>query len=509
MREERRPFFEQTIICFGHILGINVRSTGGHRLKLSASFCILTLVCTSLGWLADAPVRAESDDNPRHHGNRGNVSASDAYQRIVSILSYYQVPAEPDAQPLVNDLAGKQTAAGVAAVLPYMDLQGEFAHYSRIDRDPQGVSTLRVFRDEDAQSVVDFAVPLAATAALPPSSNSFVSHLLRARQNPAARPLAGLRIALDPGHQGSLQWDELSGKEIDGSLGHLSEGLMNLEIALILEKELGALGAQVMLTHQLPEPVTTVPWDWSESTYRPFELTELREETTEDWFLNLLAIGPPGPALESAFDSSLDRQKVFESDLHYKYFFNEADLEARGELINAFNADLALSIHLDTIDPVGDPHGVNQIGYDGTKTYVTGAYETGEFASSYDRIQFARHLLNPQAWKGSVQLASGIVQAIHAQTGVRYDPASAGDVRQVEPGVYARNLGILRRVEMPASLIECAFYNDPNEYRQLMNYSYSMQIGGQSYPYSERLVQFESAIRDGIVSFVHNYQPAQ
>lgn len=484
------------------------RSTGGHRLRLSAPFCLLTLVCTSVGWLADAPVRAESDDNPRQHGNRGNLSPTDAYERMVSILGYYEVPVEPDAQPLVNDLAGKQTAAGVAAVLPYMDLGGEFSHYSRIDRDSQGGSTLRVFQDEDAQSVADFSVPLATTLA-PLSPNSFGAHLLRAQKNPAARPLAGLRIALDPGHQGNLRWDEESGKEIDGSLGHLSEGLMNVQISLLLEKELTALGAEVMLTHQLLEPVTTVPWDWSDATYRPFELAELREETVEDWFLNLLSVGPPGPALDSAFDASPDRQKVFESDLHYKYFFNEADLEARAELINAFNADLALSIHLDTIDPVGDPHGINQIGYDGTKTYVTGAYETGEFASSYDRVQFARHLLDPQAWKGSVQLASGIVQAIHTQTGVRFDPASAGDVKSVEPGVYARNLGILRRVEMPASLIECAFYNDPDEYRQLMSYRYSMQIGGQSYPYSERLVQFESAIRDGIVSFVHGYQPAR
>ncbi len=73
---------------------------------------------------------------------------------------------------------------------------------------------------------------------------------------PPGKPLAGLRIALDPGHLGGA-WGPLEARSfsVDGR-PPVQEGDLALRVAQLLAPRLEALGAQVSLVRDRPGPVT-------------------------------------------------------------------------------------------------------------------------------------------------------------------------------------------------------------------------------------------------------------
>src|SRR5262249_23501803 len=153
----------------------------------------------------------------------------------------------------------------------------------------------------DAKKVSDFDVkflPASGSAVEP----AFVAHLRDARSNPPSAPLRGLRVALDPGHMGGDRWDALTGKyTIDHQGGKLAEGVLTLQTAILLEQELTALGAQVMITRRGFHPVSHLNFDTF--PLHDLERIDLRESTLFAWFTRLLSAGT-GSALDAAFDQS-------------------------------------------------------------------------------------------------------------------------------------------------------------------------------------------------------------
>ena len=78
-----------------------------------------------------------------------------------------------------------------------------------------------------------------------------------------------------------------------------------------------------------------------------------------------------------------------------------------------------------------------------------------------------------------------------------------GDSVAVAPGVFARNLRVQRKIgNTVSSYVEGLCYEDPREFRALLQKSHSLTIGGVETFYSDRLEQLEHAIRDGVVNFV-------
>src|SRR5262249_61373032 len=73
----------------------------------------------------------------------------------------------------------------------------------------------------------------------------------------AARPLEGLRVALDPGHLGG-EWAQMEERWFQiGDAPPVKEGEMTLAVAKALAPRLEALGATVMWVRQENGPVTT------------------------------------------------------------------------------------------------------------------------------------------------------------------------------------------------------------------------------------------------------------
>jgi N-acetylmuramoyl-L-alanine amidase len=429
----------------------------------------------------------------------------EAFARTVSVLRHLQVPAELDSQPELEGLALRQNLAGVQALLPVLDPTGTFRRFLRSPIE----GALEAYQDIDSREVSDFGVRLASgDPAAPVDAGSFHERLLRARSNPASSPLAGLRIAIDPGHMGGAFWDRETGKEVHDSQGHiLSEGVLNLQTALLLERSFEALGAQVALTHRELGPVSRL--DYEHLDFARLGRDYLRDNTLEGWFQGLLSAGAAGSeALFAAFDSSAAIRKLFAaSDFNrQEYFILGEDLAARAQAINDFDADIALVIHYDTNTPASDPWGVSPTRREATKVYVPGSYEPTELSSRASRASLARHLLDAITWRASLELGRDVVSELHSRLGLDYDGGGGGYSHAVEPGIFARNLGVVRRVSGRAlTYVECLYYSDPVEFAALLDARHPMQIGGQNHPYSDRLAQVAGAIQSGVLKFVAHY----
>ncbi len=413
------------------------------------------------------------------------LASAEAFKRSQAVLKHYGVADEADSQATAPGLDGNQSLKTFNARLKYFDRKQAFPAYVESD-----ASDLRVFQDRASKGVQDFTVRLASK---------------RARLNTRIG-WKGLKIAIDPGHMGGKLWDERTGKFVKDSSGRvLSEGVMALQVSLLLEKTFTQLGAQVMITRRGLHAVSTL--DYATFSLKDWAKKELRESSQLDWYQQLLSAGSVGQSLFDAFDASKERKAIFADNdaTHYKYFILRADLEARSNMIRAFEPDLALVIHFDTNDPPGNPTGVATSSYDAVKTYVQGGFEPSELASRTDRLALVNHALSARAWTDSVALSRRIAHQIHDKMGIAIEENGFGNSERVESGVFARNLGVSRMIPgVATSYVECLYYNDPKEFELFQKTTHALDIEGVNTPYSDRLALVAESIGAAVSDHVNS-----
>jgi len=156
-------------------------------------------------------------------------------------------------------------------------------------------------------------------------------------------PLAGLHIALDPGHIGG-EFAEIEERHLNyGDHEPIEEGTMTLLTAQHLKKRLESLGAKVSLVREKNEPVTEL---------RPGDFTDRDRKSAE------------------------------------KLFYRTAEIRARAELVNqVIQPDLVLCLHYNASgSPVALP-GQN------FHIILNGAYHASEVAREDERFEMLQHLL--------------------------------------------------------------------------------------------------------------------
>ncbi|MCC7440099.1 MAG: N-acetylmuramoyl-L-alanine amidase [Bdellovibrionales bacterium] len=379
-------------------------------------------------------------------------------------------------------------------MLRLLDRDGAFARFARAEG-----NVLRMFRDRDGFAQPDFESPLA------PAGEEEGALPVAATQG----TLAGLRIALDPGHMGGEYWDRITGKFIHDTDGtHLSEGVTALQTCMLLERELAARGAEVMITRRRLESVSTTPYD--QLDLQAFGRYDLRFNSLQDWFGGLLAAAPAGPALFERFERDPNVRRSFAEVSRWEYFIKREDLWARAELIRAFKPDLVLVVHYDISSAGNDGHGVHPTLRNMTKTYVAGGTEGVEWATRDDRRWIARHLLQPKVWWESVRLGRELVGALSRGLGIPKQPTHSDNAIKVEEGVFARNL-VLSRIlpDVPMTYLEVLFYNERREFDRLKRRTLPLEIGGESHPYSPRLNDVVGSLMRGLESYVRPAEPRQ
>jgi N-acetylmuramoyl-L-alanine amidase len=418
----------------------------------------------------------------------------DFFSRTKYIIEQYlKIAPEPSYQNDVARLSGIQSLAGFKKIYSYFDKEKQLTRFSAFDS--TGAGTLHVYQDRDVRQTDDYDIPFALNAN---NSNPFASF----RPTPD-QPLAGLRIALDPGHMGGKIWDQRTGKFVTDHQGHtLSEGVINLQTCLLLKSRLEKAGATVLITHENIGPVTDKTWEGLNlKNYIP---REIYSDTLEPWWISLIEEAPVGKALNEVVAKSPNIKRIFSEDMRYEFFILKEDIDARAKKIKVFNADVTLIIHYDTSDPQNDINGVSKTRIDYTKVYVPGAFDPTEFSSREFRKDFAKHIFNPFWWNASVSLAKALSLQLRTTLQLKGDKPY-GEQVGVADGVISRNLSLTRQIDTSAiAYVECLYYNDPVEFIALLKNENFMTIGGLNYPYSNRLKQVVDSLESGVLNFAAN-----
>jgi len=401
----------------------------------------------------------------------------------------------------LSELEHSTEEATLKKRLIFLDPKNQFDRFFTIELNPQDPTEkeLHFFLDRDEKAYPFHTFSLSPSLA----DSAYVSRAKEASlKSTSSLPLQGVKIALDPGHMGSDTWDELAEKYVKTPQGErVNEGRISLQTALLLEEELKALGAEVLLTRRTLGPVTDVKYE--DIDLDEFSKTKIEPLQYEDWFTDLVNAYEPGPYLFRVFKGRPELQKLKSESMRYWYFFYELDLNARVELIQKFQPDLTIMIHFDMMKP---GH-LSPVRHHATKAYVPGNFYPKEFATLENRLDFTRHLLANRMWEDSVNLTRNLLHEISTQLQIPLQTQHGPNGLALEPGIFARNLLLTRKLnQSPLSFLECFFYDDPTEFQALQNRTIPLKIDGRDEPASPRLKALSLAIRDGILGYFKNYQ---
>lgn len=406
---------------------------------------------------------------------KAKISPEEEFARSQAVLKYYKINEEAPVGDYYRDIQ-QAPWSEVKKKLPFLDPFNIWPHFSTVKS-----SEILIYQDFNAKKVLDFKVS---------------AQNLRKK----SKHLNGLRIALDPGHMGGSFWDIETGKFVQDSRGRkVSEGLINLQVCLLLKKELEDLGAQVLITRSSLKPTSSV--DYKKFPILPYSREELRLSTLTSWYRKILESAPIGSALYKNFDNDTNVKKLFSESSRANFFIKRADLDARVDMITAFDPQMTIIVHFDAAG------GVNPSSPNATRAYVPGGFQASEFSSRNSRKYFVRHLLDENSWQLSLELTRHLLGSIEKNMGIPKADYDGTESVKVEQGIFARNLHVSRKLKgMATSYLEVFYYNRPQEFEALLDARHPMQIDGQTYMYSDRLKQVSDSLRDGVVSFVNSLQ---
>jgi N-acetylmuramoyl-L-alanine amidase len=339
----------------------------------------------------------------------------------------------------------------------------------------------------------DFTLHFAASDATSHARPYF--YRTRGISSDPMRPLAGLKIALDPGHIGG-DWAQLEARyfKLDGD-PPVMEAKLNMITCEILAERLEADGAQVV---------------WAKRGYEP--TTDERPDT-----LHREAIAALSPSKSTASSS----EEVFglpvyahrhtRSGLAFTenrideeaalLFYRVAEIRARAELVNKQHPDLTICVHYNA-DDWGNPDHPTLTGHSRLIIFVNGSYEKSELAYDDVRYDMMRKLLDrdaAQEERGCALVGSQMLQALQYPP----DDFSTSFAHRITgvPSVYTRNLLANRLYHGPVIYCEGPYMNARDAYYRIIAGDYLGQrtIQGQSVPSIYR--QYALAVERGVLEY--------
>ena len=450
-----------------------------------------------------------TDQSRRPHHRRPLTTQNDEtpalrfekFQRALKILG---VP--PEADPSFQDFP----ASGTISYSQVMDQshwidRGELHRY--LDLNPQSVSLYKDFFPTNGSpalptSYLEFNLPLTASN----ESNDSLSliHHLHAialhAQSDHDQPLRGLRIAIDPGHMGTPYWDEKTGKYVEPKDAHgnkiggyVSEGELNLWTAFLTANQLEKLGATVMLSRTELRPVVAEHmegFDLSPSIHQYFY-----NSMDEDWMAAIL----------KKSDEEMERLlphehavELLKEESEKNDLFNQADLNARSDLMNQFHPDITLDIHYDALDKNATQDKTNN-----TQVMIPGSFMADETGSRLSKALALKELLEVNRWNASRALAVSLVHAVADSVKLPLlDDAQVGDSFKVEDGVYARNLFICSHVRQGLMVyLEGFHYDHESEFKNLTINNKTGTYHGIEFHYPSRIEAVSAGITTGLLNY--------
>ncbi|MGC6606505.1 MAG: N-acetylmuramoyl-L-alanine amidase family protein [Lentimonas sp.] len=307
---------------------------------------------------------------------------------------------------------------------------------------------------------------------------------IREQREEGAPPLAGLHLALDPGHIGG-RWAYFEGRnfKINPNEHEVREGELVLEVAQRVRDQLEELGAQVTLLREGLEPI---------NSKSPFD------------YLDTVAnqVAPP---------------EVWTNKALYDYFVsvrNRAvrlsvvvgEIAERARRVNeAIQPDALLSLHINAapwpkeID--GErAQGLHLVESNHVHVLIFGCMSDDELCVQQQQEQLAVKLLNGSGPDEHL-LATYIGEALQEATRLpasKYRGENAVLLDSNAPTVWARNLMMLRMVECPTVLLEPYVANSKSVYPRIQAALQDRDLG-RPLAEDDILIEYANAVVAGVL----------
>lgn len=287
------------------------------------------------------------------------------------------------------------------------------------------------------------------------------------------KPLAGLRIAIDPGHIGG-KWAKMEERWFQIGKGKpVTEGDMTLRVAKLLEDRLKKLGAEVRLTRSGTSP-----------------LTKTRPE-------KLLAEARRSLAERDRKATAFALQKESE-----KLFYRTAEIRSRAWLVNAvIKPDLVVCLHFNA-EGWGDPARPTLIDTSHLHFLVTGAWSRDELEYEDQRFEMLHKLLS-RSLEEEAPVSESLARSLAAATKLPPFIYKGSNAVRVGEGdyVWGRNLLANRLFQCPVVYAEPYVMNSRQDYARIQagDYKGTRIFGGV--PRKSIYREYADAMADGIVAY--------
>lgn len=295
------------------------------------------------------------------------------------------------------------------------------------------------------------------------------------RESLLGKPLAGLKIVLDPGHLGGA-WAKMEERWF--CINHskpVEEGTMALITAQHLARYLREMGAEVDMTRYRLGPTTTL----RPSELRMAAVREIQKEKAK---------------------CSPYRLKKMEEMLFYRV----AEIRHRAHWINKVaKPDLVVCLHYDA-EEWGDPRRPSLTHEERLHFLISGDFTEGELSHEDVRYTMLEKLLgrtHHQVVALSDHVAKAFVAATDLPPFTYHNPAKARPAVANNPYLWNRNLLATRLIKAPVIYCEAYVMNDREVFErvQLGDYSGKRQVAGKWVPSLYR--EYAGAVAKGIANY--------
>ena len=253
----------------------------------------------------------------------------------------------------------------------------------------------------------------------------------------ADKPLAGIKIAIDPGHFGTNLKDAAAEQKflkiVDANNDTLLifESVLSFQTAYLAKIKLEAMGAEVFLTRQ-------------QANFTSFNCS------FDDWMFKYKK-----STLDSLFKTQQINQTKYKQLLtcnnrqFFWDFFRDYELSNRANKINSFKPDITLIIHYNVNEKNAPWHHVSDKNF--TMAFIPGAFTNKDFDKPDSKVNFARLLLSNQLNR-SQYLSQLTVDYFSTELNIK--KANSSDASYLAEnclsaggkGVFSRNLYLCRKV---------------------------------------------------------------
>jgi hypothetical protein len=280
-----------------------------------------------------------------------------------------------------------------------------------------------------------------------------------------AQPLAGIKVALDPGHLGG-EWARIEERWLRiGETVPVTEGDMTLRVAELMEPQLSALGAEVLRVRRDAGPTTPQ----RPEHFREIARAEMARQGNRKPRENYTSLDDP-------------RRGETVQALSELFFYRTAEIRHRGELVNqTLKPDITICLHFNA-EAWGDPQKPELVPRNHLHALINGCYSAGELRNDDVRFEMLMKLLN-RCFPEELTASERVVEALAEATGLppfHYPTSNALRVGS-SPFVWARNLLANRLYRSPVVFLEPYVMNSAPVWErvQLGDYEGERLVGGE------------------------------